>query len=69
MSSIQGGGSAFTLLESNEIRIANEENRRHRTVTEDMVLDNDVEREFLPILHLPSNLKDVVMVNHREVEI
>jgi hypothetical protein len=69
MSSVQGGGSAFTLLESNEIRIVSEENRRHMTVPKDMVLDNDIERELLPILPLPSHMKDVVIVNHREVEI
>jgi hypothetical protein len=69
MSSVQGGGSAFTFLESNEIRIASEENRRQMTVTKDMTLDDAIERELLPILPLPSHLKDVVIVKHREVEI
>ena len=57
------------MLESSEIRIAREEKRRHMAVPKDMVLDNVVERELLPILHLPSHLKGAVMVNHREVEI
>ena len=69
MSSVQGGGSAIALSDWNEIINARDENRRHVVVPMDMILDNDNELEFLPILHLPSPLKESVIVNHREENI